>query len=343
MHRRRAFSSWFFPALLIVALLTPTLLAAPARADGVIIVEPPQCDPVCPGPVRIGDQLVIRSHRVDVEITDQVAVTRIDQVFHNPNDWAAEGTYIFPVPVDAAIGEFTMWVDGEPIEAKLLDAEEARRIYNQIVRELRDPALLEYLGTGAIQASVFPIPPGEDRRIEIEYGQVVPSQQGLTRYLYPLNTERFSAQPLEQVSIRVEVASDEPVRAIYSPSHDIAISRDDDRHFVAGYEESDVLPTTDFELFYNVSPDLVGANLVSYYDPVADEGFFMLLAAPGIERASDEEIIAKDVIIVLDTSGSMEGEKIVQAKAALTFVLEHLNPEDRFNIVQFSTGANDYD
>lgn len=343
MHRHRAFSSWLFPALLIVALLTPTLLAAPVRADGIIIIEPPPCDPVCPGPVRIGDQLVIRSHRVDVAITDQVAVTRIDQVFHNPNDWAAEGTYIFPVPVDAAIGEFTMWVDGEAIEAKLLDAEEARRIYNQIVRELRDPALLEYLGTGAIQASIFPIPPGEDRRIEIEYGQVVPSQQGLTRYLYPLNTERFSAQPLEQVSIRVEVASDEPVRAIYSPSHDIAISREGDRHFVAGYEATDVLPTTDFELFYNVSPDLVGANLVSYYDPVADEGFFMLLAAPGIERASEEEIIAKDVIIVLDTSGSMEGEKIVQAKEALTFVLEHLNPEDRFNIVQFSTGANEYD
>ena len=338
----RRVSSWLWPALLVVALITPLMMAPPAAANGVIIVEPPECDPVCPGPVRIGDQLVVRSHRVDVTIADQVAVTRIDQVFHNPNDWVAEGTYIFPVPVDAAIGEFTMWVDGEAIEAKLLGADEARRIYDQIVREMRDPALLEYIGTGAIQASVFPIPPGEDRRIEIEYGEVITSAQGLNRYRYPLNTERFSAQPLEQVSIRVEVESDAPVRAIYSPSHDIAISREDDRHFVVGYEANDVLPSTDFELFYNVSPDLVGANLVSYYDPVADEGFFMLLAAPGIERTSDEEVIDKDVIIVLDTSGSMEGEKIVQAKEALTFILEHLNPDDRFNIVQFSTGANEY-
>ncbi|MDQ3693881.1 MAG: VWA domain-containing protein [Chloroflexota bacterium] len=342
MHHRRTRSSWLFPALLMLAIVAPLLLAAPARADGIIIVEPPGCDPVCPGPVRIGDQLVVRSHRVDVAIADQVAVTRIDQVFHNPNDWAAEGTYIFPVPVDAAIADFAMWVDGERIEANLLDAEEARRIYDEIVRELRDPALLEYIGTGAIQASVFPIPPGEDRRIEIEYGQVIPAEQGLSRYLYPLNTERFSARPLEQVSVRVEVESEAPVRAIYSPSHDIAISREDDFHFVAGYEATDVHPATDFELFYNVSPDLVGANLVSYYDPVTNEGYFMLLAAPGIERASDDEVIAKDVVIVLDTSGSMEGEKIVQAKAALSYVLTHLNPEDRFNIVRFSTGANDY-
>ncbi|MDQ3412448.1 MAG: VWA domain-containing protein, partial [Chloroflexota bacterium] len=342
MHHRRTRSSWLFPALLMLAIVAPLLLVAPARADGIIIVEPPGCDPVCPGPVRIGDQLVVRSHRVDVAIADQVAVTRIDQVFHNPNDWAAEGTYIFPVPVDAAIADFAMWVDGERIEANLLDAEEARRVYDEIVRELRDPALLEYIGTGAIQASVFPIPPGEDRRIEIEYGQVIPSAQGLSRYRYPLNTERFSARPLERVSVRVEVESEAPVRAVYSPSHDIAISREDDNHFVAGYEATDVLPTTDFELFYNVSPDLVGANLVSYYDPVTNEGYFMLLAAPGIERASADEVIAKDVVIVLDTSGSMEGEKIVQAKAALTYVLTHLNPEDRFNVVQFSTGANDF-
>jgi Ca-activated chloride channel family protein len=145
------------------------LLASPlvASADGVIIVDPPPCDPVCPEPVLIADQLNVRSHRVDVSIADQVATTRIDQIFHNPNSWAAEGTYIFPIPPGAAISGFTMTVDGEPVEARLLDADEARRIYDDIVRNLRDPALLEYIGEGAIQASVFPIPPGEDRRIEI--------------------------------------------------------------------------------------------------------------------------------------------------------------------------------
>src|SRR3712207_1706220 len=189
------------PLVVFAFLLSLVVAPLAANADGVIIVDPPACDPVCPDPFLIADQLNVRSHRVDVSIADQVATTRIDQVFHNPNSWAAEGTYIFPIPPGAAISGFTMTVDGEPVEAKLLDATEARRIYDDIVRNLRDPALLEYIGEGAIQASVFPIPPGEDRRIEIEYGEIVPVEEGLSRYRYPLNTERFSAQPLEEVSV----------------------------------------------------------------------------------------------------------------------------------------------
>jgi Ca-activated chloride channel family protein len=327
------------PIVLLLALLVSLVAPLTARADGVIVVDPPRCDPVCPDPMLIADQLEIRSHRVDVSIADQVATTRIDQVFHNPNSWAAEGTYIFPLPPGATISEFTMTVDGEPIEAKLLDAAEARRIYDEIVRNLRDPALLEYIGEGAIQASVFPIPPGEDRRIEIEYGEIIPSENGLSRYRYPLNTEKFSAQPLEEVSVRVAVATAEPLRAVYSPSHDVAIDREDEFHFAAGYEESDVRPDTDFELFWSVSPDAIGASVVSHVD--ADgQGHFLLLAAPGIDDTT--EIVAKDVIIVLDTSGSMEGEKIEQAREALLYVLDHLNPDDRFTIVEFSTGAREF-
>jgi Ca-activated chloride channel homolog len=327
---------------LVLFAFMMSLVAAPlsANADGVIIVDPPACDPVCPEPFLIADQLNVRSHRVDVSIADQVATTRIDQVFHNPNSWAAEGTYIFPIPPDAAVSGFTMTVDGEPVEAKLLDAAEARRIYDDIVRNLRDPALLEYIGEGAIQASVFPIPPGEDRRIEIEYGEIVPIEEGLSHYRYPLNTERFSAQPLEEVSVHVGVETSEPVRAVYSPSHDVAVDRPDDFHFAAGFEASDVRPDTDFELFWSVSPDTVGASVVSYVDDSTGEGYFLLLAAPGID--DETEIVAKDVIVVLDTSGSMEGEKIEQARQALLYVLKHLNPDDRFNIVEFSTGAREY-
>lgn len=329
------------PVLLLLALLVSQLaLPSIARADGVIIIDPPQCDPACTEPVLIADQLNIRSHRVNVSVADQVATTSIDQVFHNPNSWAAEGTYIFPIPPGAAISGFTMTVDGEPVEAKLLDADEARQIYDDIVRNLRDPALLEYIGEGAIQASVFPIPPGEDRRIEIEYGEVIPAEEGLSRYRYPLNTERFSAQLLEDVSVHVEVETREPLRAIYSPSHDVAVDRPDDFHFAAGYEVSDVRPDTDFELFWSVSPGAIDASVVSYYDESSDKGYFLLLAAPGIDQQN--EIVAKDVIVVLDTSGSMEGEKIAQAREALLYVLDHLNPDDRFNIVEFSTGAREF-
>ncbi|MEA2594713.1 MAG: Ca-activated chloride channel [Thermomicrobiales bacterium] len=336
MHRRTLFS---LVALFVLAFS----LAAPAisRADGVIIVEPPVCtDAGCDVPVNIGDQLQVKTHRVDVVIADQVATTKIDQVFHNPHDWVAQGTYVFPIPEGATIDNFVMYVDNEPVQAKILTAEEARAIYNEIVRKMRDPALLEYVGRGAIQVSVFPIPPGEDRRVQIEYRQVLTADAGLVRYVYPLNTERFSATPLEQVSVHVAVESADPVRAVYSPTHEVAIDRQDDRRFSAGWEASGVKPNTDFELIYTVSADAIGANLLSYWDPAAQEGTFLLLAAPGI--AADQAAVAKDVIVVLDTSGSMEGEKIEQARAAVTYVLEHLNSEDRFNIVEFSTGVRIY-
>ena len=326
-------------ALLLAFALS---LAGPglARADGLVVVDPPGCDPVCPEPFLIADQLEVVSHKVDVVVRDQVATTTVDQTFRNPGARPAEGTYVFPLPKDAAVSDFAMWVDGEPVEARLLDADAARRAYEEIVRTLRDPALLEYVGEGAVQARVFPIPPGGERRIEIAYSQVVPAEAGLLRYRYPLGTERFSAAPLRQASIRVEVDSAAPIRAVYSPTHAIAVDRTGDHRVVVGWEASDVTPRGDFELLVGTSPDAVGANLVSHVDPVTGTGTFLLLAAPGI--AAPEQAIAKDVVLVLDTSGSMEGEKLAQAKAALAYILGHLNPDDRFAVVAFSTGARTF-
>ena len=138
MHRLKSIS-------LVVLLLSLTLpLATPARADGIIIPEPPICDfGPCPGPIPIA-QLAIKYHRVHVTIEDQVAITHVDQVFRNDNEWEIEGTYIFPLPPGAAVTQFTLWMDGEPVEGKVLTREEARQTYEEIVRKMRDPALLEY-------------------------------------------------------------------------------------------------------------------------------------------------------------------------------------------------------
>ncbi|NMB89998.1 MAG: hypothetical protein GYA17_16700, partial [Chloroflexi bacterium] len=151
--------------LLFACLAAITLLLSPFQtvlADGIIIPEPPpcaweDCPPALPRPIS---QLEIRYHHVSVEIEDQVAVTHVDQVFYNPNDWQVEGTYIFPLPQDAAVSDFTLWIDNEPVKGTVLDAGQARQIYEEIVQDLRDPALLEYVGRGAVQANIFPIPAG---------------------------------------------------------------------------------------------------------------------------------------------------------------------------------------
>ena len=243
------------------------LLPNVVRADGVIIVEPPMCDPACPTPVYVANQLVVTSHKVDVVIENQVATTTIDQNFHNPNSWAAEGTYLFPIPDGASVEHFTMIVDGTAIAATILSADEARRTYEDIVRRLQDPALLEYVGRGAIQARIYPIPPYGDRRIQIDYQQVLTVQQGLVSYVYPLNTERFSAAPLQNVSVHVVVSSKDPIRAIYSPSHTIATTRPDDFHVTAGWEASNITPDTDFQFIYTVSAQNIAANADEDFGP----------------------------------------------------------------------------
>lgn len=309
--------------------------AMPALADGIIIPDPP------PIPMPEPIWLTIRYHRVTVTIEDQVAVTRVDQVFVNEHEWEAEGTYVFPLPPGATVSNFTMWVDGEPVEAEVLPADQARAIYEDIVRRRRDPALLEYVGRDVVQARIFPIPPGEERRIQLEYTQVLPVENGLVRYVYPLDTERFSARPLEEVSIHVEIRSVDPIRALYSPTHQdrVFIDRDGEYRATVGYEESDVRPDQDFELIYTVNPEDVGLNLLSYR-PLEEDGFFLLLVAPTVETKG--KVAPRDILLVLDTSGSMEGEKLEQAKDALVYVLDHLNPGDRFNVIAFSTGLQTY-
>jgi Ca-activated chloride channel family protein len=341
--------------LIFVLLITTVALTwgvTIARADGIIIPEPPicidaPCPPIpctgpfpCPPPMA---QLAIRYHHVTVAIRDQVAVTHVDQVFFNPNDWQVEGTYVFPIPQDAAVTAFTLWMDGKPVEATILDAEQARQTYEEIVRGLRDPALLEYAGRGAVQARIFPIPPGGERRIELEYTQALTAENGLVRYVYPLNTEKFSALPLESVTVNLEIGSGVPIRAVYSPSHKIAVDRQSPNQVRVGYEDANIRPDADFAVYYSLGEEQA-FHLLTYrdlFDPTDPDGFFLVLLAPRPD-ASASQAQAKDVILVLDRSGSMEGEKFQQAQEAARYILRHLNPEDRFSIIAFSTGMEVY-
>jgi Ca-activated chloride channel family protein len=318
--------------LFLFILMMLVFAAHPVSADGFIIPQPPVDRPI---PWR-DVPLTVKYHRVSVTIEDQVATTRVDQVFVNEGDFAVEGTYIFPLPEDAAVSSFDMWVDGKKLEGKLLGRDEARRIYEDIVRRQKDPALLEYAGRGAFQARIFPIPPRGERRIELAYSQVLTRDNGLIHYRYPLNTEKFSARPLSEVALEVKVSDKAPLRAIYSPTHPVDVTREGAKSATVSYEARDVKPDRDFDLYYGVSTDAIAVNLLSY-KPFDEDGYFLLLVTPPIE--TDSAPVAKDVILVLDTSGSMDGEKIDQAKGAARYVLDNLSPGDRFNVVSFSTAT----
>src|SRR5207248_9547568 len=162
--------------------------------------------------------LEVTSHQVNVKIDGQVAITSIDQEFYNPNDQRLEGFYMFPVPKGAHLDKFSMQIGGKSVDAELLPAEKARGIYEDIVRKLRDPALLEYAGLDVFKVRIFPIESHAKKRISLSYTQFLKSDDGLVGYSYPLNTEKFSAKPIPELSLKVEVENRRPLKSIHSPS-----------------------------------------------------------------------------------------------------------------------------
>lgn len=345
MLRHSALSS----GRLLVILIGFGLVAAggggPALADGFIVIENPVEPAVITSSRRIVPRhiympLHVKQHHVDVAINDTVAVTKIDQVFTNPNNQQMEGTYIFPLADDVAVQRFSMFMNGEEVQGEVLDKDKAAEIYEGIVRKMKDPALLEYMGSRMYRARVFPIPAKGDVRIKLDYSQVIPVTTGLATYRYPLNTEKFSSAPLNDLAVRVKIKSQTELTSVFCPSHNASVDRQGKFAAVVGYEGKNVLPDKDFIVGYQMSDDEIGLALLSYRES-SDAGYFMARIAPAFE--SDEgRSLPKDICFVIDTSGSMSGKKIEQAREALRFCLDNLNSEDRFNIIAFSTESRPY-
>jgi Ca-activated chloride channel family protein len=230
-----------------------------------------------------------------------------------------------------------MVIDGKETKAELLDSDKARKIYEDIVRQMRDPALLEYSEQNIFKLRIFPIEPKSEKKISITYSQVLESDNNLFEYIYPLNTEKFSAKPLKNVSVKIDLQSNEKIKNIYSPTHEVDILDKTDNHSVISYEAENTKPDTDFKLYFAKNPSTVGLSLLSY-NSGSEDGYFLLSASPSIE-IDKNNIENKDITFILDVSGSMSGEKLKQAKRALLYCVNNLNAGDHFNIIRFSTEA----
>ena len=308
--------------------------AGSASADGFIVVPPPH-----PGTVPNWQPfpLEVKYHKVEVDIRDMAATTSIDQEFYNPTNRQLEGYYIFPIPVGAVINKFSMFINGKETEAEMLDAKKARSIYEDIVRRNIDPALLEYYQQGLFRVRIFPIEPHSTKRVKISYHQILTSDNGTTEYLYPLNTEKFSARDLQEVVVKVNLSSQFPIKNIYCPTHEVDIVRKGAGQAVISYEARQVRPDRDFSLFFRTDSAKIGMSALTFREP-GDKGFFLLDIAPDFE-VKESDIEEKDITFVLDVSGSMAGDKLQQAKKALLFCINNLNKGDRFEVIRFSTEA----
>ncbi len=318
---------------IVAAILLLLTLAPKVLADGFIIIENPHR---VPGHFPFAP-MEVRFHRVSVEINDRVAVTSVDQEFYNPGNQRTEGTYLFPLPPGAHIDSFSMDINGKQMEAELLPADKARSIYEDIVRKMRDPALLEYVGRDAFKCRIFPIEAHGTKHIKIRYTQVLKEDNGLVEYAYPLNTEKFSSKPINDVSVVVKLKCEQPIKSVYCPSHQAEIKRNGEKEATIGYEQKNARPDTDFKVLFTRQTKDVDIKLLTY--KAGSDGYFMLMASPG-NGVKDAKPAEKDIVFVLDTSGSMADRgKLDQAKKALNFCLANLNEGDRFDLVRFSTEA----
>ncbi len=300
-------------------------------ADGFIVVPDRRVSPE-PFPLEV------KYHRVKVTIKEKTALTEIDQEFYNPTDRSLEGQYIFPIPKGAVIEKFSMFINGVETSAELLDAVKARRIYEDIVRQMIDPALLEYSEQGLLKARIFPIEPRSVKRVKISYREIIQTDGNLYSYTYPLNTEKFSSKPLKDVSVYVAVENSKAIKNIFSPTHNIDVKRKSSSAASVSYEDVNVKPDTDFKVFYAVQSGSMGVSNVTYNSDRNEDGFFMMDIDPGNEY-DNVKISEKDVTFILDVSGSMRGDNMDQAKKALTYCVDNLNTGDRFQIISFSTEA----
>lgn len=335
-------------SLVSIAAMVLFLMPAFVQAQGLLIVENsnehvrlprpiiiwPHPHPTPPVPPPMSYK--IKELSVDARLIDQVAQVQVSQTFVNTGSRPMEVAFVFPLPYDGAIEQMTLLIDGKEFPAKLLDAKEARRLYEEIVRRNRDPALLEWMGTGLFRTSVFPVPAGASRTVTLRYSQLCRKQEGMTDFLFPLSTAKYTSEAVEKVEIRTTIESQEEIKNVYSPSHAVEIKRPDERHATVTFSSKSEVPSSDFRLLYDVGKGKVSTRVLSYRPDKGQDGFFLLLASPEIKPV-DAKRPEKTVVFVLDRSGSMSGKKIEQVKAALKQVLNTLRQGDLFNIVAYDS------
>lgn len=315
--------------LQLLSLLVSITWALPTFAIGLLIPNDTSLAPFS-----------VESHRAAVVITNNAAVTTVEQVFRNHTNRPMEAVFVFPIPEGGTVSDFSLWIDGKKTAGAVLEKSEARRIYQDIVRRVRDPGLVEYIDGKIFRASIFPIPPNGTQKLEIKFGQVLQPRGGLYQYRYPLSAGKdyVTAKTNQDFTLTATVHSSLPITTVYSPSHKIDVTRKTAGMVMAGVEELQASLDRDFDLFLGYSEKDIGVNLLTH-DPDGDDDerpYFMLAIAPKIDAAATSDA-GQTFTFVMDTSGSMAGEKIEQARETLAFCVQRLKPQDHFNVIRFST------
>jgi len=282
-----------------------------------------------PSARRAPQAIRIDKVRARVKILEQAATTELEVSLTNPGRVRAEAVLLLPVPDGAAVHSFTFAGAAREPTARLLPKREARRIYDEIVRRTRDPALLEFAGLNVVRTSVFPVPPGGTQKVRLTYHHLLAASGSRVEYVLPRSEALDVSVPWE---VAVDLETKTPVATVYSPSHDVHITRHDPRHLTIRVKDRQ---PGSFRLSYLRNGKDVTASLFAYPDPKVGGGYFLLLAGVPTRTPGHAARVKREVTLVLDRSGSMAGPKLDQVKAAALQVIEGLDDGEAFNLIDY--------
>ncbi len=287
------------------------------------------------------EPLTVGYHKVTVEIRDQIARTTIEESFVNHTVSRLEGVFHFPLPQDASISGFGMWIGNDLVEADVVEKQRAREIYETILREKRDPGLLEWTSGNLFKARVFPIEPRSEKRVKIVYTQVLPMRAERYRYTYGLRSDLLQTKPLRELSLSVTVNSALPLKSISCPSHAVRTQKTEHSAQVE-FTAQEYTPTRDFEVVCEL--DRTQADVVAIPHRRGDDGYLLVqLSPPGGQGNWQREVLPDGqplhVVLLCDTSASMDSEKRKHQAEFVATVLSSLGPDDRFQLAACDVGT----
>ncbi|MBI5211466.1 MAG: VWA domain-containing protein [Elusimicrobia bacterium] len=333
MNLRTIFTIALLAAFGAVEAQAQRLIAWPIGRPPPIFMPPPTRPFPMPIPLPRPDviPLPLREQKVEGQVKMQVAELWIETVFRNEGSGRLEGEILMPIPGDAVINKMEMKVGDKLLKAELLDANTARTTYENIVRQMRDPALLELQGERMVRARVFPIEPNSSVTLRFNYTQILPKAGALYSLKLPLAKIDGSGGR----TVKIGLESQAPIRLLYSPTHTADIDRQGDKKASVSYKTGG--EGGEMVVLYSLDEGKMGSSLISHRE-AGEDGFFMMSLTPTVK--TDAKSDPKDVVFVVDRSGSMDEDgKMEQARKALKSCLNKLSGDDRFGIVDFATGV----
>lgn len=269
-----------------------------------------------------------------VKIVDQAATTTLDVHLHNPGATALESELWIPVPDGAVVRGFSYDGAATTPTASILPRDAARRLYDSIVARAKDPALLEFASFRMIKSSLFPVEAGQAQRVQVTYEHLVPLSGNRLEYVLP-RTESVAYHVPWKIDVSVESAHD--LATVYSPSHPIRSTRTTPKKLAVTLAAGSTTDPGAFRLSCLHMDSAVSTSLVALPEEGTGGGYFLLLGGvPPSSEQRDEAPMARELTLVIDRSGSMNGEKIEQARQSALQVLESLRMGEAFRILSYS-------